>query len=153
MSYNRSTDLTNGEGTFSAGRQRTNYAQHFVQEPTYDFKRHSGTLILSSFGSGRDGFSHMNQVNPSNHRTELSFSWSGTGNLTTPDKKKLVTCLAAFIMPTEGVDENLESTLEILRFYCEQAGYEALSLDSPPTQVTGVIGEVKQRPPMVLGDC
>jgi hypothetical protein len=110
-------------------------------------------LILDSFGFERDEFPRLNQVTPSKHRTELSFSWSGNRDLTTPDKKRLVTCLAAFLMPTEGVDENLESTLEILRFYCEQAGYDALSIDSAPTPVTGVIGEVRQRPLMALGDC
>ena len=143
MPYNRSTDSTNGEDALSAGRQRTNYVQRFSEERTHGLKRHGGTLT--------PGFTRVSQAAPSNRRTELP-PWSGTRNLTTPGQKRLAACWAALVMPTEGVDENFQSTLEILRFYCEQAEYEALYLESPQPPVAGVIGEVAQRQPMTLAD-
>ena len=102
----------------------------------------------------------LNRISRSNDRTQFRTLWSGTHALSPLDfigeiqKKRILTCLAALIMPTEGVDENLESALDILQFYREQARYDDTpSLEAAPTQLTGVIGEVRERPPMVLADC
>ena len=100
-----------------------------------------------------DGLDELNRISWSDGRTNFRVHWSGTQALSQLDFKRLLICFAAFLMPPEGVDENLESARDILQFYREQAHYNAPSLEASPTPLTGVIGEVRQRSPMVLVDC
>ena len=156
------TDSINGEVAYSGGQQRTNYEQHFGRLPVKRAEHRSGggTLIIDSISLNRGGLDNLSRLVKSDDRTHLAVLKSGSRTLSPLDfigeiqKKRILTCLAALIMPEKGVDENLESALSILQFYREQAHYDDTpSLEAAPTQLTGVIGEVRERPPMVLADC
>jgi hypothetical protein len=68
--------------------------------------------------------------------------------------KRFLTCAATCLMPAEGVDENLESTLDRLQFYLD----EEMLLSRRQTQQTtatttsAISGDVRVRPGLVLID-
>jgi hypothetical protein len=69
-------------------------------------------------------------------------------------RKRFLTCLAACLMPPEGVDENFESSMDRLRFYTEEAALFDNRAEQSPMITTGtaISGEVKARPGLVLAD-
>ena len=67
-------------------------------------------------------------------------------------RKRVLTCLAAFLMPREGVDENFEVTVECLRYYREAQSLPPLPPKAEPTKVTGSITRFVTRPDLVLAE-
>lgn len=68
--------------------------------------------------------------------------------------KRFLTCTATCLMPADGVDENLESTLDRLQFYLDE---EALMSERQARQTVATItpaisGDVSVRPGLVLID-
>lgn len=66
--------------------------------------------------------------------------------------KRVLTCLAAFLMPREGVDENFETTVECLRYYHEAQSLPALPPKADPPKVTGTVSGYMTRPDLVLAE-
>lgn len=152
--YRPLTDSTNGEATSSGGQQRTNFEQRFTQLSVDRLGSGNEPSIIDLLSLSMESFGSLNRISRLDDRTRFRVLWSGAQTLSPLDIKRLLTCMAALIMPAEGVDENLESTRDILQFYREQAHYENTpSLEAVPTPLTAMVGEVKQRSPMVLVDC
>lgn len=66
--------------------------------------------------------------------------------------KRTFACFAAFLMPDEGVDENLESTYDRLRYYLELSSFPALSQSVEPAKFTGSVSGINPRPDFVIVD-
>ena len=66
--------------------------------------------------------------------------------------KRILTCLATFLMPREGVDENFEDTVERLKYYIEALSLPALTPKPSPNRIIGSINPVQNRPDLVLSD-
>ena len=92
MQYKTWTPSTGGEVTCSGGPQHPNYvmpleARHFRTSPGFRV-----------------------------HLTPSTFSFQADHN--EPEcLKRAYVCLGALIMPVEGLDEHLESTINLLRYY------------------------------------
>ena len=69
-------------------------------------------------------------------------------------RKRFLTCLAACLMPPDGVDENYESAIDRFRFYTEEAAlFNERAIQSPKVASCAAFnGEVKARPGLVLLD-
>lgn len=126
---------TGGAATFSGGQYPPNYGtpsartwfsagQDSPDEPYPEFS------AFFASGGGRTSF-----------RIEANDAES---------RKRVLTCLAAFLMPREGVDENFAATVECLRYYCEAQSLPALPPKPDPTKVTGSISRFMTRPDLVL---
>ena len=66
--------------------------------------------------------------------------------------KRVITCLAAFLMPDSGVDDNFEATMERLHYYRDLDSKMALPARASRPQLVGKVGESRVRPDLVLSD-
>jgi hypothetical protein len=68
--------------------------------------------------------------------------------------KRFLTCAATCLMPVEGVNENLESTLDRLQFYLEEETLlsSRRAQQTPVTTTPAISGDVSVRPGLVLID-
>ena len=153
--YRPLTDSINGAVTSSGGQQRTNYERRSSQWTTCWSEHHSGTPSIGHFDLVALG--HLTGIEASENRIQFGAAWGEPQTISPLEleyrKKRFLTCIAALLMPPEGVNENLESTLDILRFHHEQARYDTPAIAASPSPISGVIGEIRQRPPMVVVDC
>ena len=153
--YSLLTDSINGEATSSGGPQQANYERPSSQRTTGWSEHRSGATIIGNFEQLASG--HLTGIETSENRTPSGGLWGKIQTISPLEsetqKKRFLTCVAALLMPPEGVNENWESTLDILRFHCEQARYDIPAIAAAPSPITGVIGEIRPRSPMVVADC
>ena len=68
--------------------------------------------------------------------------------------KRFITCAATCLMPAEGVDENLEATLDRLQFYLDEESLPSgrQARQTVVTTTPAISGDVSARPGLVLID-
>ena len=132
--YSPLTDSINGEVTYSGGQHRTNYERRSSQWPTGWSEHRNGTTSIGNFELVALG--HLTGIQPSENHIQFGVAWGKAQTISPLEleyrKKRFLTCVAALLMPPEGVNENLESTLDILRFHHEQARYDVPTIAAAP---------------------
>ncbi len=131
------TDSIGWGGISSGGPSVRSYALPSAQ-PKYSIGSHIVEPFLPSFGAVFFG-----------PGTRTSFTIEGVDEYW---RKRLLASLAALLMPDEGVDDNLDSTMYRLQFYRDQAELPPPPPRHYPNKITSSLGRVTRRPDLVLSD-
>lgn len=66
--------------------------------------------------------------------------------------KRFFACIGALLMPPEGLDEHIESTIDKLIYYKEQAALTPPRSDVEPVRIVADRARVVSRPEFVVGE-
>jgi hypothetical protein len=66
--------------------------------------------------------------------------------------KRAYACIGALVMPLEGLDEHLESTIDRFNYYKEMAALPPPASNPDPVQCTAGFTGFTQRPEFIVGE-